>query len=106
MTDATKRNIILSLLLKNKALLFFLQTNSSKADGIYENKVLLEQEEVLDEDCLHYANVDFAKLQAKSEGDTGTEGQIRQASEMTEYSQIHLHSREGTEETAADANLG
>lgn len=83
-----------------------MQTNSSKVDGIYENKVLLEPEEVLDEDCLHYANVDFAKLQAKSEGDSGTKGQISQASEMTEYSQIHLNPRESTEETTADADLG
>lgn len=85
--------------------MFFLQ-NSSKVDGIYENKVFLEQEQELDEDCLHYANLDFAKLQAKSEGGSKTEGQINQASEMTEYTQIHLNSRESTEETSADANLG
>lgn len=86
--------------------MFFLQTNLSKVDGIYENKVPLEQEEVLDEDCLHYATVDFVKLQAKSEGDRGTEGQISQASEMTEYTQIHLNYRKSTEETTADASLG
>ncbi|XP_031708903.1 hemicentin-1-like isoform X2 [Anarrhichthys ocellatus] len=87
-------------------------TNSSKVDVIYDNKATLEEEGIVAEDTVHYTNVDFAKLQAMSEGTLG-EGEIRGlASKTAEYAEIRLHSRgsnEGDakeEETVADAYLG
>lgn len=81
-------------------------------DVIYANKAILDEEGVVKEDPLHYANVDFAKLQAKSEGKLG-EGEIRGlASQTTEYAEIRLHSRGRNggdakeEETVADTRLG
>ncbi|XP_045901949.1 B-cell receptor CD22-like [Micropterus dolomieu] len=69
------------------------ETNCSQVDVIYTNKAILEEEAVVQEDTLHYANVDFAKLQAKSEGKLG-EGEIRGlASKTAEYAEIRLHSR-------------
>ncbi|KAI3361278.1 hypothetical protein L3Q82_013457, partial [Scortum barcoo] len=47
------------------------ETNSSHVDVIYANKAILEEEGVVHEDPLHYASVDFAKLQAKSGGTVG-----------------------------------
>lgn len=74
-------------------------------DAIYSNKAILEQERVVEEDSLHYTNVDFAKLQANSKGNIG-EGEIRGLAPKTiEYAQIRLHSRE-SKETVADANFG
>lgn len=81
-------------------------------DVIYTNKAILEEEAVVQEDTLHYANVDFAKLQAKSEGKLG-EGEIRGlASKTAEYAEIRLHSRASNggdwneEETVSDTYLG
>ncbi|XP_070690993.1 myelin-associated glycoprotein-like [Pempheris klunzingeri] len=88
------------------------ETNSSKVDVVYVNKAILEEEGVVREDPLHYANVDFAKLQAKSEGKL-EEGEIRGlASKTTEYAEIRLHSKTSNggdaneEETVADTHLG
>ncbi|XP_028437208.1 myelin-associated glycoprotein-like [Perca flavescens] len=85
-------------------------THSSKVDVIYANKNILEEEGEVKEDSLNYDNVDFAKLQAKSEG-TLVEGEIRGLdSKTTEYTKICLHSREGNgedvkeEETVADTH--
>ncbi|KAF1388277.1 hypothetical protein PFLUV_G00088520 [Perca fluviatilis] len=85
-------------------------THSSKVDVIYANKTIMEEEGEVKEDSLNYANVDFAKLQAKSEG-TLVEGEIRGLdSKTTEYTEICLHSREGNgedvkeEETVADTH--
>ncbi|XP_029308334.1 myelin-associated glycoprotein-like [Cottoperca gobio] len=87
-------------------------TNSSKVDVIYANKAFLGEKEVVEEDALHYANVDFTKLQAKSGGKLG-EGEIRGlASNTAEYAEVRLHSggsnggdaKEG--ETVAGAHLG
>ncbi|XP_034410262.1 myelin-associated glycoprotein-like [Cyclopterus lumpus] len=78
-------------------------TNSSKVDVIYANKTTLKEE-----DPLHYANVDFAKLQVLSGAELG-EGQIRGlASKTAEYAEIHLHSEGDAkeEETVADTHLG
>lgn len=81
-------------------------------DVIYVNKAILEEEGVLSEDPLHYASLNFAKLQAKSDGKLG-EGEIRGlASKTDEYAEIRLHSRGSNggvakeEETAADTVLG
>lgn len=53
------------------------ETNSSKADVIYVNKAVLEAEAAeYKDDSLHYADVDFAQLQARSEGKLG-EGEIK-----------------------------
>ncbi|XP_056142034.1 sialic acid-binding Ig-like lectin 10, partial [Lampris incognitus] len=60
---------------------------------VYANKAMLEDagREV---DALHYANMDFAKLQARSEDKLG-EGGIRGLSSRTaEYAEIRLDSRE------------
>ncbi|XP_070768791.1 myelin-associated glycoprotein-like [Enoplosus armatus] len=88
------------------------ETNSSQVDVIYANKAFLEKEGVVEEDPLHYANVDFAKLQAKSVGKL-EEGEIRGlASKTTEYAEIRLHSSGSNggdakaEETVADTHLG
>ncbi|XP_044064258.1 B-cell receptor CD22-like isoform X2 [Siniperca chuatsi] len=88
------------------------ETNSSQVDVIYANKAILEEEGVVKEDPLHYANVDFAKLQAKSKGKLG-EGEIRGlASTTSEYAQIRLYSRGSNggdakeEETVADTLFG
>ncbi|XP_073340761.1 myelin-associated glycoprotein-like [Pagrus major] len=86
--------------------------NSSPVDVIYANKAILEQEEVATEETLHYAKVDFAKLQANSEGKLG-EGEIRGLDSKTgEYAQIRLNAKEGSGgdaakgETVADTHLG
>ncbi|XP_031169772.2 myelin-associated glycoprotein-like [Sander lucioperca] len=83
-------------------------THSSKVDVIYANKTILEEEREVKEDCLNYANVDFAKLQAKSEL---VEREIRGLdSKKTEYTKICLHSRGSNgedvkeEETVADTH--
>lgn len=80
-------------------------------DVIYVNKAILEEERAVNEDPLHYASVDFAKLQAKSEGKLG-EGEIRGlASKTAEYAEIRLHPRGSNggdakeEETVADTGL-
>lgn len=56
---------------------------------IYVNKAVLEEEAAeYKEDSLHYADVDFAKLQARSEGKLG-EGEIKGlASKTGVYSEI------------------
>ncbi|XP_068425862.1 myelin-associated glycoprotein-like [Clinocottus analis] len=86
-------------------------TNSSKVDVIYANKDS-QEDGTLAEDSLHYVNVDFAKLQALSEGSLG-EGEIRGlASKTAEYAEIRVHSggsngeaaKQG--ETFADTHLG
>ncbi|XP_051261429.1 B-cell receptor CD22-like [Dicentrarchus labrax] len=86
------------------------ETNSSQVDVIYVNKAILEQDGVVEEDSLHYANVDFVKLQAKSEGKLG-DGEIKGlASKTAEYAEIRLHSRgvnggdRKEEETVADTH--
>lgn len=65
------------------------ETTSSKADVIYVNKAVLEEEAGgYKEDSLHYADVDYAKLQARSEGKLG-EGDIKGlASKTGVYSEI------------------
>ncbi|XP_070823057.1 B-cell receptor CD22-like [Chaetodon trifascialis] len=69
------------------------ETNSSKVDVIYANKAILEQEGAAEEDLVHYANVDFVKLQANAEDKLG-QGEIRGLdSKTSEYAQIRLESR-------------
>uniref|UniRef100_A0A3Q2VTU7 Ig-like domain-containing protein n=1 Tax=Haplochromis burtoni TaxID=8153 RepID=A0A3Q2VTU7_HAPBU len=65
-------------------------TNSSKADVIYVNKAILEAEAAeYKDDSLHYADVDFAQLQARSEGKLG-EGEIKGLASKTGVdSEIH-----------------
>lgn len=72
---------------------------------VYANKTILELEGRVEEDHLHYANVDFAKLQANSEVKSREGEIIGLASKETEYAQIRLHSRESKENTVADVNL-
>lgn len=60
---------------------------------IYANKAIVEQERAAEENLVHYASVNFAKLQAKPEGKL-EQGEIRGlASKTSEYAQIRLHSR-------------
>ncbi|XP_071376424.1 myelin-associated glycoprotein-like [Centroberyx affinis] len=87
------------------------EANSSQVEAVYANKAMLEGDRGDEEDILHYANVDFAKLQAKA-GQEGA-GEIRGlASKTAEYAEIRLHSRGSSggeaqdEETVADTALG
>ncbi|KAA8591820.1 hypothetical protein FQN60_017194 [Etheostoma spectabile] len=81
-------------------------THSSKVDVIFANKTILEEGGEVKEDSLNDAKVDFAKLQAKSEGML-VEGELRGLdSKMTEC----MHSRGSNgedvkeEETVADTH--
>lgn len=56
------------------------------------------------EEPLHYANVDFAKLQARSGGELGA-GEIRGlASKTAEYAEVRLHCRGSANEEDAKAD--
>lgn len=71
---------------------------------------MLEADVAVEGDTLHYAHVDFTKLQAKS-GETLGEGEIRGlASKTAVYAEIRLHSRESTggeaEAEVADTAFG
>ncbi|XP_037642093.1 myelin-associated glycoprotein-like [Sebastes umbrosus] len=85
--------------------------NSSKMDGIYANKANLEEEGIVEEDPLHYANVDFAKLQAMSEDKLGEEEIRGLASKTADYAEICLQSGGNNggdaeeKETVADTHL-
>lgn len=76
-------------------------------DAEYANKVTLDQERAAQEDSIHYADVDFVKLQQAA-----PEGQIRNGelggstANTIEYAQIRLHSSDGDKEVAADADSG
>ncbi|XP_078027878.1 myelin-associated glycoprotein-like [Epinephelus lanceolatus] len=85
--------------------------NLSKEDVIYDNKAIVEGGGVAEEDLLQYAKVDFAKLQAKSQGKLGEEEIRGLASKTSEYAEIRLQSRQSNgdateEETVADTHLG
>lgn len=59
-------------------------------DVIYANKAIIEEGGGVKEDPLHYADVDFTKLQAKSDGKL-VEGEIRGLTSKTaEYAEICL----------------
>ncbi|KAM9309974.1 uncharacterized protein KZ484_025901 [Pholidichthys leucotaenia] len=76
------------------------EINSSQVDVIYANKAILEKGQERREDAVLYADVDFAKLQARSEGKVG-EGEIRGVTSKTdEYAEIHLHRRGSNREEA------
>ncbi|TMS10913.1 B-cell receptor CD22 [Larimichthys crocea] len=87
------------------------ETNSSQM--LYANKANLEKGGVAEDKALNYVKLDFAELQAKSDGKLG-EGEIGgPASKMTEYAQIRQHSggsnREDAKEvtvTVTDTHLG
>ncbi|XP_047454725.1 myelin-associated glycoprotein-like [Mugil cephalus] len=70
------------------------ETNSSQVDVVYANKTTLE-EEGGKEDSLHYAHVDFAKLQTRSDGNL-REGEIRDGiSKTVEYAEDRLQCNGG-----------
>ncbi|KAM9309036.1 myelin-associated glycoprotein-like isoform 2-T3 [Pholidichthys leucotaenia] len=77
------------------------EINSSQMDVIYTNKAILEKEgKERTDDTIIYANVDFAKLQAKSDGHL-REGEIRGVTSKTdEYAEIRLHRRGSNKEEA------
>ncbi|XP_028280616.1 myelin-associated glycoprotein-like isoform X2 [Parambassis ranga] len=82
------------------------ETKSSKVDVIIADKAAVQekQEGGKTEEPLHYANVDFAKLQARSAGELG-EGEIRGlASKTAEYAEVRLHCRGSTNEEDAKAD--
>lgn len=80
---------------------------------LYANKANLERGGAAEDKPLNYVKLDFAELQAKSDGKLG-EGEIGgPASKMTEYAQIRQHSggsnREDAKEvtvTVTDTHLG
>ncbi|XP_030605299.1 myelin-associated glycoprotein-like [Archocentrus centrarchus] len=84
------------------------ETNPSKVDVIHVNKAILEEEA---EECKEDVNVDFAELQARSEGKLG-EGEIRGLASKTAMNSEILRdppsngrvAKEG--EILADAHLG
>ncbi|KAM7383084.1 hypothetical protein PAMP_002766 [Pampus punctatissimus] len=87
------------------------ETNSSQVNTIYANEATIEEDEGVKEDTLHFADLDFTKLQAKSDGKM--EGEIRGlASKTAVYAEIRLHSRgnDGEEEkgerTISDNHFG
>lgn len=66
-----------------------MQTNCTQVDVVYANKATLD-EEGGKEDSLHYAHVDFVKLQTRSEGNL-RDGEIRGVESKTaEYAELHL----------------
>ncbi|XP_077950820.1 myelin-associated glycoprotein-like isoform X2 [Gasterosteus aculeatus] len=66
------------------------ETSSSKVSVIYDNKAILEENE---EESLHYASLDFAKLKDNSRGELGEEEGRGLASKTSEYAEIRLSSR-------------
>lgn len=76
-------------------------------DTEYANKATLDQERAAEENSIHYANVDFAKLQRAV-----LEGQIRNGelggstANTIEYAQIRLHSSNGNKEVVAVTHSG
>lgn len=80
------------------------QTLFQEEDNVYVNKAMLDEalgpnrtvdREIDDTDLLHYANMNFTKLQAKvaKQGEGEGEGEIRGvASKTAEYAVIRLHS--------------
>lgn len=72
-------------------------------DVIYANKAIVEQKGAVEKDSLHYADVDFIKLQANWKGNIRVEEVRGLDSKSTEYAQVYLHSRE---EAVTDSNLG
>ncbi|XP_018555335.2 B-cell receptor CD22 [Lates calcarifer] len=88
------------------------ETKSSKVEIISANKTIQEEEGGGSKtDTLHYASVDFNKLQANTEGKL-EEGDIGGLASKTTYAEIRLHptgcnggeAKEG--ETVADTHLG
>ncbi|XP_069559850.1 B-cell receptor CD22-like [Brachyistius frenatus] len=83
---------------------------SSQVEVIYARKAVVEEEGggVVKEDLLHYTDVDFAKLQSRSEREPG-EAEIRGlANQTAEYAEIHLHCNGGgvkEEEKLAEPDL-
>ncbi|KAM4736559.1 myelin-associated glycoprotein-like [Anableps anableps] len=79
--------------------------DSSPRDVIYVNKAAVEEAEEDKEDHLNYVNVDFAKLQARSEGELG-DGAIRGLdSKTTEYAEIRTQCRETDENAKEQGNF-
>ena len=81
-------------------------------DIIYANKAIIEGRGGVKEDPLLYADVDFTKLQAKSDSEL-VEGEIRGlASKTAEYAEIRLHSKGSNggeakgERTISDTDFG
>ena len=81
-------------------------------DIIYANKAIIEGGGGIKEDPLLYADVEFTKLQAKSDSKL-VEGEIRGlASQTTEYAEIRLHSKGSNggeakgERTISDTDCG
>ncbi|KAM9512292.1 myelin-associated glycoprotein isoform 5-T7 [Salvelinus alpinus] len=78
------------------------ETFFQEEDNVYANKAMLDEalgpnrtvdREIDDTDLLHYANLNFSKLQAKVAKQGEGEGEIRGvASKTTEYAVIRLHS--------------
>ncbi|XP_064801562.1 myelin-associated glycoprotein-like isoform X1 [Oncorhynchus masou masou] len=78
------------------------ETLFQEEDNVYANKAMLDEalgpnrtvdREIDDTDLLHYANLNFSKLQAKVAERGVGEGEIRGvASKTTEYAVIRLHS--------------
>ncbi|KAE8289105.1 Sialoadhesin Sialic acid-binding Ig-like lectin 1 [Larimichthys crocea] len=91
----------------------FLATNETNFTNALCQKANLEKGGVAEDKALNYVKLDFAELQAKSDGKLG-EGEIGgPASKMTEYAQIRQHSggsnREDAKEvtvTVTDTHLG
>ncbi|CAM9136793.1 unnamed protein product [Lampetra planeri] len=87
------------------------ESDLSQADTVYANKLTIEEEEARKEEQIHYASVDFAKLQARA-GDTPGGEEIRGlASKTEEYAEIRLRSTgsdggEGAGNTTAHTELG
>ncbi|KAM9724243.1 B-cell receptor CD22-like [Menidia menidia] len=73
------------------------ETNSVPLSVVFANKAIEGEDGESTEDNLHYANVDFAKLQARPLDDIG-EGEIRGlASKTAVYAKICLQCTESTE---------
>ncbi|XP_068179343.1 myelin-associated glycoprotein-like [Antennarius striatus] len=66
----------------------------TQVDAIYTNTALLERRGGDEEDSVHYADVNFVKLQARREGGLGGEEGVRGlASQTDEYAQVYPHCR-------------
>ncbi|XP_075322185.1 B-cell receptor CD22-like [Odontesthes bonariensis] len=78
------------------------ETNSAPVCLTFTNKTVVGEEEEIKEDGLNSVNVDFANLQARSEGELGEGGIRGLVSKTAGYAEIHLHCRENNGGEAED----
>ncbi|KAM3873033.1 myelin-associated glycoprotein-like [Diretmus argenteus] len=70
----------------------------SQVEVVYTNKGMVEGGGGDEGDALNYANIDFVKLQAMSDGKVGEEGIRGPGCKTAEYAEIRLHATEGSVE--------